>query len=149
MLLSGDPGGDSEAFSKVLYNAPKATTACRIDASECLSCSTLRVQNSESKNPDNSLAVCVLKTWKYSPSCASNAKAPGAYVVGENRTSGLVGGVSLVCTTGGFDLRTIILETGGDVEKDADVNGGDVEEDAIDCGPGRGAIGTATSTVLL
>ena len=37
------------AFSNVLYSAPNATTACRIEASEWLSWRTLRVQNSESK----------------------------------------------------------------------------------------------------
>lgn len=83
VLLSGEPGGDSDAFSKVLYRAPNPTTACRIEASEWLSCSTLRVQNSESKNPESSFAVCVRKTWKYWPSWTSNDKAPGAYIVGE------------------------------------------------------------------
>jgi hypothetical protein len=65
-----------------------------MDASEWLSCNTLLVQNSESKNPDNSFAVCVLNTWKYCPSKESNAKPPGRYVVGETTScAGVVGGV--------------------------------------------------------
>src|SRR3569833_3310663 len=69
MSSEGDPGGDSAVFSSVLYRAPRATTACRMAFAEWHSCSTVRDQNTLSKEPESSLAVWLRDSCMYCPSC--------------------------------------------------------------------------------
>jgi len=79
-------------------------------------------------------------TWKYCPSCALNASPPGLYVVGDRNAT--VKTRAFIRTDGSFVTR---FDFGGDEEDEDDVVGAReaVEE------PGRGAIGIATSPVLL